>query len=506
MAYIRYITKNNGKEYASLAGAVRNGGNVSQQYLGNLGLVVDKNAGIFQNRERGIFRYTLEDGYCDLPDTYLVKHQPTKAERLILDFGDSFFLMQYLDKQPFRDAFYQVLPEQTDSLLSLIFYRILTDKKAYCYADTWWRGNYASLLFPKAKLASQRVSEFLVAVGEEGVQRKFFQEYYRLLYGGQRTAGILIDSSGLPNSSKMSITQISNHNGDISLEARLIYVIDRKTGMPLYFRYCSGNIVDVTTLCTTLAELRQYGISIDYAIVDAGYCSGDNIRELYQNNVRFITRLAPNRTLFKDVAKEHLPDLMTYVNALRYGNRLLYMKKVPVELFGNAGFAYIGVDVDSRNQQMKRAAFAAMDDKLSLEDADKRMSKLGVFIIISSEDIEIEEILPLYYTRQQIEQVFDLGKNNAAILPLRIQNEDTFRGHIMLTFLATVILQKLQRDIIAKRKKKDKINPEGAFIALRNQKCKVYTDEIVPQEAVKCINDVYKLFQIKCPPAIPCNM
>ena len=506
MAFIRYITKSNGHEYASLLDAVRDGSKVKQKYLGNLGRVIDKNSGIFHSRERGRFRYTLEEGFCKLPDAYSEELETAKTERLILDFGDSFFLSQYFERQAFRDAFYQVLPEQTDTLLSLIFYRILTDKKANCYADTWWQGNYASVLFPKAKLASQRVSEFLVEVGAEEVQRRFFQEYFRLLYGSQGAAGILIDSSGIPNASKMSVTQISNHNGDISLEARLIYVIDRKTGMPIYFRYCPGNIVDVSTLCTTLAELRQYSIAIDYAIVDAGYCCEENILELYQNHVRFLTRLAPNRTLFKDIAKEQLPNLMTSANALRYGNRLLYIKKASVELYGNEGFAYIGVDVDNRNQQMKKAAFAAIDDKLSSEDADARMSKLGVFMIISSENIEIVDLLPLYYTRQQVEQVFDLVKNNADILPLRVQNEDTFRGHLMLTFLATVLLQKLQRDILAKRKKNDKTNPEGALFTLRNQKCKVYANEIVPQEAVKSINDVYKLFQIKCPAVISIKM
>jgi len=506
MAFIRYITKKNGQEYASLADTTRIGNQVKQEYLGNLGRVIDKETGIFRSRERGLFRYTLEDGYCDLPAGYSEKQEIQKEERLILDFGDSYFLFRYFEMQVFRDAFYEIMPRQTDSLLSLIFYRILTDKKAYCYADTWWQGNYACVLFPQAKLASQRVSEFLAAIGKEEVQRGFFQKYFRLLYGNQGAAGILIDSSGLPNASKMSVTQISNHNGDVSLEARLIYVVDRKTGMPIYFRYCAGNIVDVTTLCTTLAELRQYHIAVDYAIVDAGYCSEDNIKELYQNHVKFITRIAPNRVLFKDVAKEHLPNLMVSANALRYGNRLLYMKKVPVQLYGNVGFAYIGVDVDSRNQQMKKAAFASMDDKLPLEDADKRMLKLGVFMIVSSEDIETAEILPLYYTRQQIEQIFDLGKNYADILPLRVHSEDTFRGHLMLTFLATVLLQKLQRDIITKRKKKDKINPEGAFMVLRNQKCKVYTDETVPQEAVKSINDIYKLFQIKCPNVISGNM
>ena len=506
MVFIRYITKSNGYEYASIAGSVRDGSKVNQQYGGNLGRVIDKEDGVFRNRDRGLFRYTLEDGYCDLPDAYSNGKKTAKGERLILDFGDSFFLWHYFEGQVFRDAFYRVLPGQTDTLLSLIFYRILTDKKANYYADTWWQGNYASILFPEAKLASQRVSEFLAEVGKEEVQRRFFQEYFHHLYGSHGTTGILIDSSGLPNASRMSITQISNHNGDINLEARLIYVIDRKTGMPIYFRYCPGNIVDITTLCTTLAELRQYSIAIDYAIVDAGYCCEDNILDLYENNVKFLTRLAPNRTLFKDIAKEQLPSLMTSSNAIRYGNRLLYMKKVPVVLYGNAGFAYIGIDVDSRNQQMKRAAFAAIDDKLSPEDADTRMSKLGVFMIISSEDIEIVEILPLYYTRQQIEQVFDLGKNNADILPLRVQNEDTFRGHLMVTFLATVLLQMLQRDILAKRKKKDKINPEGVLFTLRNQKCKVYANEVVPQEAVKSINDVYKLFKIKCPATILIKM
>jgi hypothetical protein len=155
---------------------------------------------------------------------------------------------------------------------------------------------------------------------------------------------------------------------------------------------------------------------------------------------------------------------------------------------------------------MKRAAFTAMDDKPSQEDAGKRMSSQGVFMIVSSEDIEITEILPLFYTRRQVEQVFDAGKNNADILPLRVQNEVAFRRHLTLTFLAAALLQKFQRDILSRRKKKDEIYPEGAFITLRNQKRKVYEDEIVPQEAVNNINDIYKLFQIKCSHAISRKM
>jgi len=222
MAYIRYITKGNKREYASLASSARDGKQVGQQYLGNLGLVVDKENGIFKNRELGLFRYTLELGYCDLPDEYAQEPGRGEKERLILDFGDSYFLWEYMKAQSFMPALQAVLPSQSDTLFSLLFFRILTDKKACCHAETWYKGNYASLLFPRAKIRSQRISEFLAAVGAEDVQRVFFREYLRCLYEDGGAAGILIDSSGLPNASNLSVTQISNHNGDINLEARLL--------------------------------------------------------------------------------------------------------------------------------------------------------------------------------------------------------------------------------------------------------------------------------------------
>lgn len=37
---------------------------------------------------------------------------------------------------------------------------------------------------------------------------------------------------------------------------------------------------------------------------------------------------------------------------------------------------------------------------------------------------------------------------------------------------------------------------------LRNQKCKVYEKNTIPQEPVKEINDIYKLLKIECPTSI----
>jgi hypothetical protein len=71
MPYIRYTTKSNGEQYAALVNAVRNGKHVKQEYIENLGRVIDKQAGIFQNRKRGIFYYSVQDGFRDVSDSYI---------------------------------------------------------------------------------------------------------------------------------------------------------------------------------------------------------------------------------------------------------------------------------------------------------------------------------------------------------------------------------------------------------------------------------------------------
>lgn len=76
------------------------------------------------------------------------------------------------------------------------------------------------------------------------------------IYGDDGAAGILVDSTGVPNATKMEITQISNHNSDTNREVGFIYVIDRDNGMHIYFRFVAGNTIDIFTLLTTVSELK----------------------------------------------------------------------------------------------------------------------------------------------------------------------------------------------------------------------------------------------------------
>ena len=112
----------------------------------------------------------------------------------------------------------------------------------------------------------------------------------------------------------------------------------------------------------------------------------------------------------------------------------------------------------------------AKEHKISTGEVYSQMGHHGVFVIFFlSRKIAVDKILPTYYTRHHIEQTFDIGKNYADMLPLRVQKEDTFRGHLLLTFILCVILKMIQDKLL-----KTKYNPISMFINLRNQKCMVY--------------------------------
>ncbi|MDR2750431.1 MAG: hypothetical protein LBC41_07215 [Clostridiales bacterium] len=72
------------------------------------------------------------------------------------------------------------------------------------------------------------------------------------------------------------------------------------------------------------------------------------------------------------------------------------------------------------NKAPKIPSNATPEEKLKIEKAIKKFEETkafkwinaGVFIFISTIDVPITEILPLYYTRQEIEQMIDFFKNN----------------------------------------------------------------------------------------------
>jgi len=483
MAHIHVDIKN-GKEYHTLVESKRVDGKKVDVPVLYLGRLMDKEKSIYRNREKGTFVYNSEERVIEAA-------QPFSKERLILDFGDSYILDELLVRTGFKDIMTSVFQFDKDTVMSMLFYRVLCGG-ASRYAQIYWEGSYVRLLYPKALVESQRVSEFYQRIGDESYHREFFKAYIAHIRA-EVGSGVLVDSTGLPNDIRIPVTAVNNHNGVISNESRLILVVDRRSGLPLYFRYVAGNIVDVSTLVSTLAELDCSGIDVDYAIVDAGYYSEKNVRELQEAMISFIMRLKPNLKLYKTLVSDHFKDIGTSKYLVKYQSRFLHIKPVEIPLFGRTGYAYICQDDDLKHIQEKDYYMDVYNEKdITAEAMDDAVNKLGIFILISSESILPRDLLPLYYTRQTVEQIFDIGKNNVDLIPLRVHSEEAFRGHLLMSFIASYVYILVNRYFM-----KSDMCAIGVFRTMKNQKCKVYNETVVPQEPNRAMNDIYTILRIQ---------
>ena len=493
--YIGYDTKN-GVKYAKLCKSTRVNGKVKTEQK-SLGRVLDEERGIYQSRERGIFTYDLQTDTYGTPNSDVIPVvRRNNSEKLILDFGDAWFLDSYIRKKKLNKVIDAIDYGNNDSVRALIQYYILCNM-ANCRAETWYEGSYARMLYPKANLASQRISDMLASLGDEWTYREFFKAYLSLLARKKDGENILIDSTGLPNSIHFPLTAVSNHNGKISNEVRLIYVVQQGTNLPLYFRYVSGNIIDVSTLTKTMLELKAYNVDTKFAVLDAGYLTEQNLNELFEAKVSFLSRMKENTSLYKNVVYENLSSLESEENLVSYNGRYAYIKRVKADCWGHSVYAYLGRDLAMQSLESSKLYDRAEEKKMSTIDVHRARSTQGLFVLASSRPISVDKVLPKYYMRSQIEQVFDICKNNTNMLPLRVQSEETFRGHLLIAFTASVIVRMLQEDLA-----KSSYTPESAFLALRNHKCKVFDDQVLTMESAKKANDIYKIFKLNVPNTI----
>lgn len=501
------IYSGNAEQYASAAVSKRNGSETSIEYI-YLGRVLDRDKGIYRSKDRGVFQFNPDTGeFGTVPEDYVppVSTDARKRNHVSVDFGDAFFMDSFLHSSGLMDIIDQVHYGNPDTLHAMVLFYTLSGL-ANCDAIHWYEGNIVRLLYPKANLTSQRISDFLTSVGTPEKLLDFQKAYLGyVLEHYEQDKNILIDSSGLPNSIHFPMTCLNIHNGKASNEVRLIFVVQRSTGIPLYYRAVPGNIVDVSTLERVFLHLDSLGIDISSCIMDAGYNSGDNLDLFYDENhnckIGFITRIGAGDQAFKSMIRDEMGTLDTKENLVQYEDRYLFIKKKPIMVGSNKdnpAWLYLGLDLARMSDEQHKLLKRARKKSLTTDEVYEALQSEGLFGVLSGTEIPCEELLPTYYLRQAAEQIFDIAKNYTKLLPLRVRTDATFRGHLLLSFIASCAVKMIQL-----RLKEANLFFGSRLACLRNQKCTIYANRIVTDEPQREANDSYKALGIKCPAEIP---
>ncbi len=442
---------------------------ISRQKTRYLGVVIDKSKGLYEKKAR-----------------------KTKAEKLILDFGDCYLIQQFLEKNGFLSLIKEVFDIDANFLLTLLCYR-LCYPSAMMYADTWRTGNMVRLLFKDVDASSQRISEFFSSIGDESIQRRFFQRYIPEYTNSKK--GVIIDTSALPNQIHMPLNAWGYGDDSIDKQIRFLLVVDQGSSLPLFFRTLPGNVVDVSSLKTTVEELKKYGVKQSFVLIDAGFFSEDNIKDLYKEDIPFLTRLPAIRVLYKQLIKDEVRDIEKFGNAVKYGKRGLFIKQKKVDLFGKSAYAHIVLDPERKGREIKKMLVSCLDEKSQQkkEEIEYHMLRRGIMILISSFEIKKEEVVPIYYVRQNAEKLFGFSKDDLKLIPLRVHSEETLRGFLFVQFISLIIF------VLLKQKLGKDYTVEEVLLTLRNLKCKVYDDEIIIQEVTKQQREILEKLKILVP-------
>ena len=503
------IYSGSAKQYASAARTVREGKR-TRTVTTYLGRVVDREEGVYSNRERGYFTFDTKTGeYGPVPEGWDVpatEEADGRSRELshMLDFGDAFALDSFLWATGMMEVVDSVGVANKDTLHAMLLFYMLSTM-ANCDARTWFEGSVAGLMYPDASMSSQRVSDFLAALGDPDRQLAFQTRWIEFVNKKfKRDGGILIDSTGLPNSVHFPLTCVSKHNGKVSTEVRLIIVVQRTTGLPIFYQAIPGNVVDVSTLERVLLHLEALGVDVDLCIIDAGYESGPNLDLFYGDDktckTGYITRLSSDDSNLLEVASRRLADIRKEENLVRYQDRCLFMVREEVKVGKNKdkpAWLYLGVDVNRAADEQRKLMRRAKTDGLSDAEIVLRLEREGVFAVVSGRKLTCGEVLPAYYQRQAAEQVFDYAKNYTKMLPLRTHTVETFQGHLLLSYMATCAIKLVQM-----RMREASLTLGSRFQGLRNQKCRVYKGRIVTDVPQRFARESYAALGVECPAAI----
>lgn len=408
-------------------------------------------------------------------------------ELLQLDFGDGFLLNELYKKSKLYTVLEKVIGVECKELIPLVFYRLAMQSAMY-NAEYWIAGNVTHLFFKDTDLSSQNISDILKYLGNELIQRKFFEQYLGNMGGSEKA--VIIDATSLPNQINTDFNAWGYSDGAIEKQFRLLCVIDKETKAPLFYRYLPGNLADVSTLQRTIFELSQMGVKSSFALIDAGYFSEDNICDLYDKKINFLSRLPRSRSLYKDLLATETKDIEDKRYATKCGTRGLFVKRVKVKLYEQDAYAFLVLDPIRKGKETQTMVLSYLDDENQMTED---FNACGIMMLISSLPLEASEVVENYYTRQAIEQVFGFYKDDLQSLPLRCHTDNTVRGYLFLQFIVLILFLEFRVYL------KNKFTVEQALLIARNIKCKVFKKELLITELDKKQKQIFELCDIMAP-------
>lgn len=218
-----------------------------------------------------------------------------------------------------------------------------------------------------------------------------------------------------------------------SPQARLLYVFERDSHRPVFYRVVQGSIVDKTAFMDTV---KASGCRDCIIVADKGFYSKKNVSALFNAGMQYILPLREDTVNVETEFYENNDD-NKWDGVFTYNKRGIWFRK---RRSGNNGnFIYTFRDDFRRAELVGHFVEKVEKDYGEKEHDPKDVIKeirMGYFSFCSNLDLPAKEIYLSYKARWDIEQCFDYLKNSVSASASYAHTDSYFRGWAFLNHIS----------------------------------------------------------------------
>ncbi|OQA02044.1 MAG: Transposase DDE domain protein [Bacteroidetes bacterium ADurb.Bin408] len=372
-------------------------------------------------------KITKEDGFIE-SDKEKLRKQRMKIEKVqTKEYGFSCLLKDFLST-------YVVLlkkhfPEQWQIIIALTYGRLLYQAPLKNIGFHFFHSYLSEEYFP-TDLSGKALGGFLK---ELGYKRDKLVDFFREF--SKANDCILFDGTDIPSESrKMSLCELGkSKKGIYQPLINSMFVFSVRLSIPIYYRILPGNIKDVKSfkLC-----LKESGVKDATIIVDKGFCSEQNIKELDEAKLKYIIPLRRDSSLI-DYNVIRTSNKEKFEGYFKFEGRYIWFYSIKYENNKNV-YVYLDEELKMDEQKDYLARIEKKVENYSLEKFYEKQHTFGsIALYLNNAKINNpEKTYSLYKSRTEVENMIDVLKNIVEADKTYMQNEQTLEGWMFINYIA----------------------------------------------------------------------
>ena len=376
-------------------------------------------------------------------------------------------------------------PDTWKAILSVAYYLIIEDSNPLSRFSRW----SATHAHPFGEdIPSQRSSELFASIGE-AERMEFFRLQARRRTDDEYWA---FDSTSISSYSE-TLEQVrwgKNKDSDPLPQINLALLFGEKSNLPFYYRKIPGNVPDVKAVVNLLKEARILGIDRMSLVFDRGFCSYENINELFTEHRKFVTGANTTLSIVRKLIESTRDSIRNFANysdeysvyavsetaAWDYerkrpykGDVLKEKRRIYVHLFFNPERAVEDESAFNRrmaelrkelaegrrvqgHEKLYERFFTVAETprrgiKVSCNDAAmaEAKSRFGYFALLSNEIKEPIAALEIYRNKDVVEKAFSDIKGRLNCRRTLVSSELSLDGKLFVEFIALIVLSYIKK-------------------------------------------------------------